>query len=124
MHFFTQISEHSTCTHLHHSDLDSAHQRYLEMTKKFSADAKTTCLRNSSELVQYMHGMINPTRVCNVKLKPVRGTMECLISYLARSKFSNQSESMKKILDQRCQCQIQSTVGSNMKIMSLIFDTS
>ena len=32
--FFTQISERSTCTHLHHSDLDSRGQRYLEMTKK------------------------------------------------------------------------------------------
>ena len=26
--FFTQISERSTCTHLHHSDLDSGGQRY------------------------------------------------------------------------------------------------
>ena len=27
MHCFTQISERSTCTHLHHSDLDSGGQR-------------------------------------------------------------------------------------------------
>ena len=51
MHFFTQISERSTCTHLHHSDLDSGGQRYLEMTNKFSAYAKTTCWWNSSRLI-------------------------------------------------------------------------
>ena len=51
MYFFTQISERSTCTHLHHSALDSAGQGYLEMTKKFSAYAKTTCLWNSSRLL-------------------------------------------------------------------------
>ena len=34
MHFFTQISERSTCMHWHHSDLDSGGQRYLEMTKR------------------------------------------------------------------------------------------
>ena len=31
--FFTQISERSPCTYLHHSDLDSGGKRYLEMTK-------------------------------------------------------------------------------------------
>ena len=31
--FFTQISERSTCSHLHHSDLNSGDLRYLEMTK-------------------------------------------------------------------------------------------
>ena len=50
MHFFTQISERSTCTHLHHLDLDSGGQRYLEMTKKFPAYAKTTCWWNSPRL--------------------------------------------------------------------------
>ena len=44
MYFFTQISERSTCTHLHHSNLDSGGQIYLKMTKIFSAYAKTTCL--------------------------------------------------------------------------------
>ena len=33
MHFFTHIAERTTCTNLHHSDLDSGGQRYLEMTK-------------------------------------------------------------------------------------------
>ena len=37
MCIFTQISERSTCMHLQHSDLDSVGQRYLGMTKKFSA---------------------------------------------------------------------------------------
>ena len=36
MQFFTQNSERSTCKHLHHLDLDSGGQSYLEMTKKNS----------------------------------------------------------------------------------------
>ena len=50
LHFFTQISDHSTCMHLHHSGLDSGGQIYLKMTKKLSAYAKTTCWWNSSRL--------------------------------------------------------------------------
>ena len=42
--FFTQISVSSTGIHMHHLALDSAGQRYLEITKKFSEYAKTMCL--------------------------------------------------------------------------------
>ena len=48
--FFAQISERSTCTHLHHSDLDSGGQIDLKITKIFSAYAKTTSWWNSSGL--------------------------------------------------------------------------
>ena len=51
MYFFTQISERSTCTHLHHSNLDSGGQIYLKITKILSAYAKTTCWWNSSRLM-------------------------------------------------------------------------
>ena len=50
LHFFTQILKRSTCTHSHHSDLDSGGQIYQKMTKVLSAYAKTTCWWNSSRL--------------------------------------------------------------------------
>ena len=74
LHFFTQISECLTCTHLHHLDLDSGGQVYLEMTKIFSAYAKTMCWWNSSRLtgqvrsssIQYWYLVGFPMGIWNI----------------------------------------------------------
>ena len=61
--FFHPISERSTCTRLHHSNLDSGDQIYLKLTKIFSAYAKTTCWCNSSRLVHCMFTGADPHMV-------------------------------------------------------------
>ena len=48
MHFFTQISERSTCRHLHLSDLEAGGQRYLEMTKKKKKKKKKSAYAKST----------------------------------------------------------------------------
>ena len=60
----TQISERSTFTLLHHSQLDSGGQRYLEMTKNNSAYAKTTCW-NSNRLFDFVKAIKFVQYCCN-----------------------------------------------------------
>ena len=62
VYFYPNLRTLNKCTHLHHSALDSAGQKYLEMTKIFSAYAKTTCVWNSSRLV--FAGEVKRHNVC------------------------------------------------------------
>ena len=48
---FIQISARSTCTHLHHSELDSGSQCHLKTVETFSAYPKTTWCADSAALV-------------------------------------------------------------------------
>ena len=53
VHFFTQISESSTCTHLHHSELDSGGQSHLKTVETFNAYPKTTWFQDSAALIAH-----------------------------------------------------------------------
>ena len=50
VHFFTQISKRSPCTHLHHSELDSVGQCHITTIETFPAYPKTTWCEDSAAL--------------------------------------------------------------------------
>ena len=50
VHFYSQISERSTCTHLHHSELDKGDQCHLETVETFPEYSKTTWCEDSAAL--------------------------------------------------------------------------